>query len=107
MITVLYSRGLYHLKSKEEIKGTFISLGSTNRLADAHIIAEICRLKEDTSFDQFRDCNFSIDDFDFELAKEMFALLGKPLPGKGSRLLLKRTSIRSLLEKKSRRHSHY
>jgi len=65
------------LKSKGEISGTFIRLESTNRLADAHIIAEIRCLKEHTSFDQLPDCKFSLADFDFELAKELFSAAGK------------------------------
>src|SRR3989344_3071392 len=77
IVTVPYSPSLYHLKSKGEVEGTFIRLGSTNRVADAHIIAEMRRLKEHTSFDQLPDCKFSINDFDFELAKEMFAAVGK------------------------------
>lgn len=77
IVTVPYSPSLYHLKSKGEVAGTFIRLGSTNRLADAHIIAEIRRLKEHTSFDQLPDCKFSLDDFDFELAKQLFSAAGK------------------------------
>lgn len=77
IITVPYSPGLYHLKSKGETEGTFIRLGSTNRLADAHVIAEIRRLKEHTSFDQLPDCKFSLDNFDFELAKQLFSAVGK------------------------------
>jgi len=77
IITVPYSPNLYHLKLKGEIAGTFIRLGSTNRLADAHIIAEIRRLKEHTSFDQLPDCKYSLNDFDFELARKFFANAGK------------------------------
>ncbi|KAG6559190.1 Putative ATP-dependent DNA helicase recG C-terminal [Candidatus Rhabdochlamydia oedothoracis] len=77
IVTVPYIPGLFHLKSKGEVEGTFIRLGSTNRLADAHIIAEIRRLKEHTSFDQLPDCRFSFDDFDFELAKQLFLTVGK------------------------------
>ena len=73
IVTVPYSPNLYHLKSKGEVSGTFIRLGSTNRLADAHIIAEIRRLKEHTSFDQLPDCKYSLADFDFELAKKLFS----------------------------------
>jgi ATP-dependent DNA helicase RecG len=77
IITVPYSPNLYHLKSKGEIEGAFIRLGSTNRLADAHTIAEMKRLKEHTSFDRLPDCRYSIDDFDFELAKKLFSIAGK------------------------------
>jgi ATP-dependent DNA helicase RecG len=79
IVTVPYSPSLYHLKSKGEVAGTFIRLGSTNRLADAHIIAEIRRLKEHTSFDQLPDTKFSLKDFDFDLAKQLFAEEGKTL----------------------------
>lgn len=77
IINVPYSPNLYHLKSKGEVAGTFIRLGSTNRLADAHIIAEIRRLKEHTSFDQQPDCKYSLSDFDFELAEKYFVNAGK------------------------------
>lgn len=77
IVTIPYSPSLYHLKSKGEITGTFIRLGSTNRLADAHIIAEIRRLKEHTSFDQLPDPRFSLDDFNFSLAKKFFSSVGK------------------------------
>lgn len=77
IITVPYSPSLYHLKSKGETAGTYIRLGSTNRLADAHIIAEIRRLKEHTSFDQLPECKYSIEDFDFDLANKLFAYAGK------------------------------
>lgn len=77
IITVPYSPNLYHLKSKGEMSGTFIRLGSTNRLADTHTIAEIRRLKEHTSFDRLPDCKQSIGDFDFELAKKLFGAAGK------------------------------
>ncbi|MGZ3633557.1 MAG: ATP-binding protein [Parachlamydiaceae bacterium] len=77
IITVPYSPNLYHLKSKGELEGTFIRLGSTNRLADAHTIAEMRRLKEHSSFDRLPDYKHSVADFDFELAKRLFAIVGK------------------------------
>jgi predicted HTH transcriptional regulator len=77
IITVPYSPSLFHLKSRGETEGTFVRLGSTNRLADAHIIAEIRRIKEHTSFDQLPDCKFSLEDFDFDLAKKLFSSVGK------------------------------
>lgn len=78
IVTVPYNPSVYHLKSKGEAEGTFIRLGSTNRLADAHILAEMRRLKEHISFDQLPDCKFSLDDFDFDLAKRLFSVVGKP-----------------------------
>lgn len=46
----------FYPKTKEKLS----NLGSTNRLADAHIIAEIRRLKEHTSFDQLRIVNIPL-----------------------------------------------
>lgn len=77
IITVPYSPNLYHLRTKGEVAGTFMRLGSTNRLADAHAIAEMRRLKEHTSFDRLPDCKYSIDDLDFVLAKKFFSIAGK------------------------------
>jgi predicted HTH transcriptional regulator len=41
----------YHLKDKGKLKGTYIRVGSTNRLADEPIIAELERKKRNISFD--------------------------------------------------------
>ncbi|CAN5665953.1 helix-turn-helix domain-containing protein [soil metagenome] len=41
----------YHLKSKSKQEGTYIRIGSTNRLADQAIIEELERRKRNVSFD--------------------------------------------------------
>jgi predicted HTH transcriptional regulator len=41
----------YHLKSKRKQEGTYIRIGSTNRLADQAIIEELERRKRNVSFD--------------------------------------------------------
>jgi predicted HTH transcriptional regulator len=41
----------YYLKDKGKLKGTYIRVGSTNRLADEEIIAELERRKRNVSFD--------------------------------------------------------
>jgi predicted HTH transcriptional regulator len=41
----------YYLKEKGKLKGTYIRVGSTNRLADETIIAELERRKRNVSFD--------------------------------------------------------
>ncbi|MDR0422388.1 MAG: putative DNA binding domain-containing protein [Proteiniphilum sp.] len=41
----------YYLKDKGKLKGTYIRVGSTNRLADETIIAELERRKRNVSFD--------------------------------------------------------
>ena len=52
IVTVPHSFGPFYLKAKGESDGVYVRLGSTNRVADAALIAEIKRLKEHTSFDQ-------------------------------------------------------
>jgi predicted HTH transcriptional regulator len=77
IITIPHSFGPYFLSSKGEEEGTFIRLGSTNRLADMRILAEIKRFKERIAFDQLPDCKHSLEDLDFELAKRLFDHTGK------------------------------
>lgn len=78
IINIPHSFGPYFLTSKGEEEGTFIRLGSTNRLADPRTLAEIKRLKERIAFDQLPDCKRSPEDLDFELAKQLFDHSGKP-----------------------------
>jgi len=54
VIRVMVYRGSmppYYLKDKGKLKGTYIRVGSTNRLADETIIAELERRKRNVSFD--------------------------------------------------------
>ncbi len=41
----------YHLKTKTVETGTFVRVGSTNRLASSEIIAELSRHRQNASFD--------------------------------------------------------
>jgi len=41
----------YYLKEKGKLQGTYICVGSTNRLADETIIAELERIRRNVSFD--------------------------------------------------------
>jgi ATP-dependent DNA helicase RecG len=52
IVTVPHSPGPFYLKEKGEDGGVYVRLGSTNRIADAALIAEIKRIKEHSSFDQ-------------------------------------------------------
>jgi ATP-dependent DNA helicase RecG len=52
----------YHLKSKGEIEGTYIRLGSTNRKADLDIIEELRRRRMNIGFDEIEIMEASIDD---------------------------------------------
>ena len=77
-MTVPHSFGPFYLKSKGENDGVFVRLGSTNRIADASLIAEIKRLKEHISFDQSPEMRSTPDELDFELARQLFSSLNKP-----------------------------
>lgn len=77
ILTVHHSLGPFYLKEKGETGGVYVRLGSTNRIADAAMIAEIRRLKEHTSFDQLPDLKASPDDLDLHLANQLLSSVGK------------------------------
>lgn len=78
MVTVPHSFAPYYLKVKGETDGVYVRLGSTNRIADAALIAEIKRLKEHISYDQSPDMKLTPEDLDFDLARKLFSALNKP-----------------------------
>jgi len=78
IVTVPHGFGPFYLKSKGEHDGVYVRLGSTNRIADASLIAEIKRLKEHISFDQSPEMKSTSNDLDFELARDLFSPLNKP-----------------------------
>jgi len=53
----------YYLKTKGKLEGTYIRVGSTNRLADMEIIAELERQKRHISFDGESLHDKQLDDF--------------------------------------------
>lgn len=65
-------------KAKGEAAGVYVRLGSTNRIADAALIAEIKRLKEHISYDQSPDMKLTPEELDFELARKLFSPTNKP-----------------------------
>jgi predicted HTH transcriptional regulator len=77
IIQVPHSIGPYYAKSKGLRKGTYIRLGSTNRLADAAILAELRRLGENECFDELPSIGCSIQDLDLEAIKTCFKKVGK------------------------------
>jgi len=77
IVTVSHSFAPYYLKTKGDSKGVYVRLGSTNRIADASLIAEIKRLKEHISFDQSPEMKSTSDELDFELARQLLAPLNK------------------------------
>ena len=56
----------YYLKSKGKLKGTYIRVGSSNRLASDEIIAELERQRRNISFDA--EINFDISYLNWILA---------------------------------------
>ncbi|HEX4839577.1 MAG TPA: ATP-binding protein [Rhabdochlamydiaceae bacterium] len=58
-------------------KGTYIRLGSTNRIADAAILAELKRLGENECFDEMQASGCSIKDLDLEATRACFKKIGK------------------------------
>ena len=77
LIQVPHSVGPYYAKAKGMKKGTYIRLGSTNRLADAAILAELQRLGENECFDEMPAISSSIQDLDLEAIKASFKKVGK------------------------------
>jgi predicted HTH transcriptional regulator len=62
----------YYLKSKGKNEGTYIRVGSSNRQADAEIIAELERQKRNVSFDSELIHDKAVGDFDLEPFKSFF-----------------------------------
>src|SRR3569832_98218 len=77
LIQVPHNIGPYYVKSKGLKKGTYIRLGSTNRLADAAVLAELERLGENECFDEMQAPGCSIEDLDLDAIKACFKKVGK------------------------------
>jgi ATP-dependent DNA helicase RecG len=70
--------GPYYLKSKGKNNGSYIRVGSTNRIADEAILSELERRNRNVSFDSLPLYDFSPDDCDLsEFVKFYFAKSGK------------------------------
>jgi len=65
----------YHLTSKGVKQGTYIRIGSTNRLADDTIIADLERRRTNVSFDSLPVYGKSIEDLDINTFRNQFAAL--------------------------------
>jgi len=62
----------YHLKNKSVSEGTFIRVGSTNRLASADMIAELERNRQNISFDSELVYSKTVEQIDISIFKEFF-----------------------------------
>lgn len=87
IISVPHSFGPYYLKSKGIENSVFMRLGSTNRVADNHAIAEIQRLRRNKHFDEQPNFECSPDRIQFELAKDLFAQQSKKFTEAAARSL--------------------
>ena len=63
----------HYLKKSGEERGTYIRVGSTNRLADKVMITELKRLMLSESFDEQPFPKLSSEDIDFRVASELFS----------------------------------
>lgn len=77
LVQVPHSAGPYYAKAKGLKQGTYIRLGSTNRLADAAILAELERLGENKCFDEMPGIGCSIQDLDLDVIKACYKRVGK------------------------------
>ena len=73
IIQVPHCYGPFYLKSIGKEEGTYVRIGSTNRIADAETILEIESLREKKYFDELPNVSCSIDDIDLTEAKGIFA----------------------------------
>lgn len=88
LISVPHSFGPYYIKAKGIEEGTYVRFGSTNRLADAATtILEIQRLKEHKYFDEQPNFDCSINEINFDLARELFAKISKKMTDKTAKSL--------------------
>ena len=67
----------YYLKSKGKLKGTYIRVGSTNRLADERVITELQRQRLNKTYDEEENFEFSLDEFDLRVIYDEFKNLDK------------------------------
>lgn len=87
LISVPHSFGPYYIKSKGVEEGTYVRFGSTNRLADAATILEIQRLKQHKYFDEQPNFDCTINEINFDLAKELFAKISKKMTDRTAKSL--------------------
>ena len=72
LISVPHGTGPYYLRSLGIGKGTYVRLGSTNRVADGSMILELQRLSENLTFDELPAIKSSIEDLDLDDIKKRF-----------------------------------
>lgn len=77
IVKVPFWRGPFYLKSKGELEGTYIRLGSSSRPAGPEILAELKRTIAKTTFDQQACPEMDISGLNIKKLEETFAKVGK------------------------------
>jgi len=67
----------YYLKNRGKLKGTYIRIGSTNRLADEIMIAELQRQRFNKSFDEEENFEYELKEVDLEVIYNQFRKIDK------------------------------
>jgi len=68
----------YWFKPKGLQEGTYLRIGSSNRVADEMMIAELQRQRMHRSFDEEPNAGYSLDALDLSVLYDAFAAIGKP-----------------------------
>jgi len=67
----------YYFKSKGKLEGTYIRVGSSNRLSDEKILAELERQRIHRSFDEEANLEYRLEDLELETIYDAFSKIGK------------------------------
>lgn len=79
VICVAHWWGPFYLKSKGPREGTFVRLGSTNRIASEEMLEEFKRYRMKVSFDQIPLPDTAISDLDMDQIEKEFAKVEKKI----------------------------
>lgn len=72
LINVPHGIGPFSLKSKKPENSTYIRIGSTNRVADQNILAELRRLGTNECYDELPKKSCTVEDIDLDVIYKMF-----------------------------------
>ena len=67
----------YYLKNKGKLKGTYVRIGSTNRVADEVMITELQRQRFNKSFDEEENFEYELKNLNLEVIYNEFSKIGK------------------------------
>lgn len=79
IINVPHGTGPYFLKSAGPEKGTYVRLGSTNRVADIAALQSLRNFARNISFDELPHSEGKISDLDWDFIKELFQDVDKKI----------------------------